>query len=136
MLSGPRCGHDLRVKLLIVDDSVEMRALMRMLLGDLAANVVECGGGREAVALYFQFRPDWVIMDLQMQNGDGLSATREIRRDDPAARILIVTQFDEEPLREAAAASGAVGYVLKEDLLGIRRVLVQGTVVGSTAAGG
>jgi DNA-binding NarL/FixJ family response regulator len=75
-------------------------------------------------------------MDLQMQNGDGLSATREICRDDPAARILIVTQFDEEPLRDAATASGAVGYVLKEDLLGIRRVLVQGAAVGSAAVGG
>ncbi len=112
-----------RFKLLIADDCVEMRALIRMLLGDLATDIVECGGGRAAVELYFEIRPDWVVMDLQMKDGDGLSATREILRRDPAARILIVTQFDEEPLREAATESGAFGYMLKQNLLGIRRFL-------------
>ena len=112
------------LRLLIVDDSVQMRALIRMLLADLAAEIVECGCGRDAVDLYFATRPDWVVMDLHMKDGDGLSATQEIRRRDPAARILIVTQFDEEPLRNAAVESGAAGYLPKKNLLGIRRFLV------------
>lgn len=100
-----------------------MRRLMRILVEDMAGEIVECGGGEEAVALYQATRPDWVLMDIHMPGLDGLAATREIRRRDGAARIVIVTQFDEQELRHAAADAGAVGYVLKENLLGIRRMI-------------
>src|SRR5947207_3310111 len=103
-----------------------MRRLMRTLLDDIAADIVECAGGAEAVALYLATRPDWVLMDIHMADGDGLTATREICRRDAAARIVIVTQFDEEEFRRAAAEAGAVGYVLKENLLGIRRLVTEG----------
>ena len=121
----PPVHHDAvqRLRFLIVEDSVQMRRLMRTMLDDLAADVVECAGGNQAVSLYLATRPDWVLMDIHMADGDGLTATREIRRRDGAARIVIVTQFDEDELRRAAAEAGAVGYVLKENLLGIRRLI-------------
>ena len=112
-----------KLRLLIVEDSAQMRRLMCTLLGDMAEEIVECSGGREAVAIYRAVRPDWVLMDIHMPEGDGLTATREIRRLDGAARILIVTQFEEEQFRHAAAEAGAAGYVLKENLFEIRRVL-------------
>jgi two-component system chemotaxis response regulator CheY len=111
------------LKLLIVDDSVEMRRLIRSLVGDMASEVFECGGGDDAVKVYFEAHPDWVLMDLHMSGGDGLAATREIRKRDGNARIVIVTQFDEDVLRRAAAEAGALAYLLKENLLGIRRFL-------------
>lgn len=73
------------------------------------------------MARYFAVRPDWVLMDIHMRDGDGLTATRTIRERDGAARIVIVTQFNEEELRRAAGEAGAMGYVLKENLLAIRR---------------
>jgi len=100
-----------------------MRRLMRTLVEDMAEEIFECGGGEEAVALYHATRPDWVLMDIHMPGLDGLAATREIRRRDATARIVIVTQFDEQEFRRAAAEAGAVGYVLKENLLGIRRMI-------------
>jgi CheY-like chemotaxis protein len=109
-----------RLKFLIAEDSVQMRRLMRTLLEDIALEIHECCGGEEAIRAYFTVKPDWVLMDLQMRGGDGLTATREICRRDANARIVIVTEFDEDELRRAAADAGAVAYVLKENLLRVR----------------
>ena len=111
--------------LLIAEDSAQMRRLMRTLLANTAFDVCECSNGAEAVRLYFETRPDWVIMDLHMAGGDGLTATREICSRDRAARIIIVTQFDDDALRREAAEAGAVAYMLKENLLGVRRLLCE-----------
>jgi DNA-binding NarL/FixJ family response regulator len=97
--------------------------LIRTLLDDLAGEITDCAGEDEAVAMYAATRPDWVLMDIHIAGGDGLTATREIRRRDAAARIVIVTQFDEEELRRAARDAGAEAYVLKEDLLAVRRIV-------------
>jgi CheY-like chemotaxis protein len=115
------------LKLLIVDDSTQMRRLMRTFFEDIASEVHECCSGNAAVRTYFETRPDWVLIDLQMEDGDGLTATRAIRDRDATARIMIVTQFDQEELRRAAAEAGAVAYMLKENLLSIRRLLLAGT---------
>jgi CheY-like chemotaxis protein len=112
-----------QLKFLIAEDSPQMRRLIRTFVDDLASEVVECSGGTEAVSAYFATRPDWVLMDLHMPAGDGLTATREIHGRDAGARIVIVTEVEGDELRRAAAEVGAVGYVLKENLLSIRRVV-------------
>ena len=83
----------------------------------------ECGDGREAVALYPALRPDWVLMDIEMAHLNGILATRSIRADFPTARIVIVTNYNDATMREAAARAGASGYVLKENLLELRQYL-------------
>jgi CheY-like chemotaxis protein len=113
-LGGGKAQHDRvqKLRFLIAEDSAPMRSLIRSLVEDFAAEVVECEGGREAVRLYFETRPDWVLMDLHIADGDGLEATRAIRDRDGSARIVIVTQFDENALRRACEDAGAVAYML------------------------
>lgn len=55
----------------------------------------------------------------------GLSATRQIRAAIPAARIMIVPQHDDVNFQEAAREAGAAEYVLKDNLLDVRRILGQ-----------
>jgi DNA-binding NarL/FixJ family response regulator len=55
-------------------------------------------------------------MDVQMPGVDGLAATRQIIQFDAAARIVIVTDYDDDELRVAAREAGASAYVLKQDL--------------------
>lgn len=101
---------------LIVEDHVLMRAMLRTWLLGLAEPIFECGNGTEASACYAAHHPDWVLMDIELPGQDGLAATRELLVQDPTARVLIVTSYDDVELRQQAATAGARGYVLKENL--------------------
>jgi CheY-like chemotaxis protein len=108
---------------LIVDDSPQVRALIRTILTGLVDEMHECADGDEAVAAYSAQRPDWVLMDFKMARMGGLEATRRILSADRTARVLIVTDYDDAHWRAAAIEAGACGYVLKDNLLDVRRLL-------------
>lgn len=110
--------------LLIVEDNTSVRRLLKSLLADLAAGIYECGNGAEALKAYATYRPDWVLMDIKMAELDGLTATQQLKAVWPAARIVIVTAYDDAEWRAAAQGAGACGYVVKENLLDLRRILL------------
>lgn len=112
------------MKILIVEDNREMRRLLSGLLKDVAEAIYECADGAEALAAYEAHHPDWVLMDIKMLKMDGIAATRQITRAWPAARIMMVTDYDDTQLREAAHLAGAAEYVTKENLLEVRRILL------------
>jgi len=111
------------VKIMIVDDNARMRRTIRETLSELQAEICECGDATEAITTYSYFRPDWVLMDVMMEPMDGISATRAIITIDPKARVIIVTQHDEERLKIAAHEVGAIGFVLKENLSEVARMV-------------
>ena len=100
-----------------------MRALIKKLLRDVAEEVRECHDGSEVLAAYREFGPDWVLMDIKMPTVDGIAATRLIKAAFPEANILIVTDYDDPELRDAAHAAGARGYLTKEKLLDLRDMI-------------
>ena len=95
-------------------------------LGNLASEFVECSDGAEAVAAWSQHHPDWTVMDVAMKPMDGLDATRQIKARYADARILILTQNDSPPIRQAARQAGAVAFLAKENLSEL------GTILGQT----
>lgn len=111
------------MNLLIVDDSREMRRAIKSFVCDLADELHECADGSESLAAYALHHPDWVLMDIKMKDTDGINATKQLKAAFPEAQIVIVTNYDDAELREAARAAGACGYVVKENLLELRRVL-------------
>ena len=110
---------------LIVDDSRAIRELIKMTLAGVAQIVGECSDGADALAAYERLRPDWVLMDIGMKNVDGITATRQIIAADPQAKIIIVTDYNDDDLRRAAADAGACQYVVKENLLDIVDILAK-----------
>lgn len=108
---------------LIVEDNPQMRRTLRALIGDMVAACYECRDGEEVLVAYQRYRPDWVLMDLKLEGTDGLTATAMICAADPAARVLIVTNYDDPALREAARQAGACGFVPKENLLELRALI-------------
>ena len=111
------------MKVLIVDDNPNIRELLRDYLPDSVDLIYECADGSEAFALYRKHLPDWVLMDIQMKEVDGITATRQIIAAYPKAHVIMVTDYNEDELRRAALEAGACKYVVKENLLDILEIL-------------
>ena len=111
-------------KILIVDDNAGMRRTIKLVLEGLAAEFYECSDGSEAVFEYAIYLPDWVLMDIRMKETNGLTAIKEIRKLFPKARIIVVTNSKGDDMREAARVAGACAYVVKDNLLELRQILL------------
>jgi DNA-binding NarL/FixJ family response regulator len=107
------------VRTLIVDDNAGFRRRVKEFLAfepDILV-IGEAAGGREALRRARQLDPDLVLMDVRMPGMNGIDATRQLRREMPEIRVIILTTYDLEEYRKAAAASGASGYVVKRSLV-------------------
>ncbi len=100
---------------LVVDDSGDIRELMRMMLQMKNCSVVEAANGQEAVELAPQVRPRLILMDLSMPVLDGYEATRQIKAQDKTHNIPIVavSAFCDMENRHKAVAAGCVECVSK-----------------------
>jgi len=114
------------MKILLVEDNEPMRRTVKSFIGDLVDEFLECSNGCEAFDMYTQHRPDLVLMDIQMNDEGGLTATRKIKESFPEARVVIVSQWDGLGVREMARAAGAESHVSKTDLLPLRVLLGAG----------
>ena len=99
-----------------------MRRLIVQIVRKLSDAIFECEDGAEALTAYRRHNPDWVLMDIEMPQTDGISATQQIIAAFPNAKIAIVTDYDNANLREAAVAAGASEYIVKENLIELRRL--------------
>src|SRR5882724_3481891 len=108
--------------LLIVDDNENMRRLIRIVLEGFGT-IYECSDGSEAFNAYAELHPDWVIMDVHMPMVNGIRATKQITTAFPDARVVMLSKLKDAETREAAREAGACDYVVKEDLLSLRRIV-------------
>jgi CheY-like chemotaxis protein len=116
--------------ILIADDNADVRRMIRSLLEEIDAEVVECSEGGAAVEAYDDRSPDWVLMDINMQPVDGLTAMRAILEKHPEARIVVISQYQDSRTRVIALAMGAYAFVGKEDLMSIRDLVKVDIEVG------
>jgi DNA-binding NarL/FixJ family response regulator len=102
------------IRVLIVDDSFIARDGLRKAVEALPgfAVVGEASTGREAFAATRTLRPDIVLMDLRMPDGDGIATTRRISTELPGVRTLVVTWSDEPAHLRDAFYAGAKGYLV------------------------
>lgn len=113
-----------QMKILIVDDNEKVRELLRDYLPATVDEIYECADGSEALSFFKKHQPDWVLMDWEMPNVNGITAIREIISEYPKAHICMVTAFDDEEIRREAFRAGASGFVLKDNLFELEAVLV------------
>ena len=113
------------MNLLIVEDNPKMRRMIKSIVARVADRIDECEDAEEALAVYTKNHPDWVLMDIHLGKANGIEATREITSIFKEAKIIIVTNYNDAHFRESARAAGAVGYILKENLLDILPMIQQ-----------
>ena len=104
------------IRVLIADDHEVVRKGIRAFLATKPEVEVigEAADGAEAVHLAAALQPDVILMDLVMPEVDGIEAVRQIRADQPAARILVLTSFATDEQVFPAIKAGALGYLLKD----------------------
>lgn len=105
--------------ILIVDDSAGVRRVLKRAVAECSTAVWECTDGEGALSAYNHFRPNVVLMDVKMPRMDGFAATRMILRAHPAARVIMVTDYDDHSILTAAYRAGACAFVAKQNLLGL-----------------
>jgi DNA-binding NarL/FixJ family response regulator len=104
-------------RILVADDHEVVRKGLIALLEQQPEWQVcgEAGDGREAVEKAKKWMPDVIIMDLSMTGMNGLEATRQIVRANPATKVLILTLHDSEQVIRDVLDAGARGFILKSD---------------------
>lgn len=129
------------VRVLVADDEAMVRAGIRAILArDPRTDVVaEAADGHEAVSLTRRYRPDVVLLDIQMPGLDGLAAAAQIHEAVPTAGVIMLTTFGEDDFIRRALEDGANGFLLKADdprelLNGVRAVGAGGAYLSPRVA--
>jgi two-component system response regulator DevR len=133
---------DQPIRVMIVDDHEVVRQGLRAML-EAAGDVVVAGEAarvQESVEVAEAVRPDVVVMDVRLEDGSGIEATREIRARRPDTKVVMLTSFADDEALFASIMAGASGYVLKQvrggDLLqSIRTVAGGGSLLDPAVTG-
>jgi DNA-binding NarL/FixJ family response regulator len=104
------------LRILLVDDHALVRAGIRALLEEIegVTIVAEASNGREAIAMAKATSPGLVVMDIAMEELNGIEAMLQIRAERPEARVLILSMHTTEDFVRRALRSGASGYIVKD----------------------
>ena len=105
-----------KIRVLLADDHTLFRQGMKTLIAaesDLEV-IGEASNGKDAAAKAEQLRPDVVLMDIGMPGPSSFEITRQIRRNRPETKVLILTMYDDEDYLVEGMEVGASGYVLKD----------------------
>ena len=120
------------IRILLADDHPIVREGLRAVLetqSDFAV-VAEAASGDEALRLTLALQPDILLLDLEMPVMDGVEATRRLRQQRPASRIIVFTAFDNDERIIHAVQAGANGYLLKgaprEEIFKAIRITMEG----------
>jgi DNA-binding NarL/FixJ family response regulator len=109
---------------LIVDDHPGTRQAVIDSLCEPGDAFAEAGTGEEAIAYCASHTPDWIIMDIKMPGRGGLFASREITTQQPAARIVVISQYANELVADEARACGATDFISKERISELPEILL------------
>jgi two-component system NarL family response regulator len=114
--AGPELAASVPIRVLIADDHAVVRDGLAAVL-ELQPDITvagQAGDGEQAVARFRELAPDVALMDLAMPKLDGVQAIAAIRREFPAARIVVLTTYGGDENVYRALESGARGFLLKD----------------------
>jgi two-component system, NarL family, response regulator LiaR len=103
------------IRVIVVDDhQVVRKGIIAYLQTDEEIDVIgEASSGNDGAALILKEKPDVVLMDLMMENGTGVDATKRILKSDPSIKIIILTSYYDDEQVFPAIEAGAFSYLLK-----------------------
>ena len=104
------------IQVMIVDNHLIVRESLKLFLSTFAdlEVVAEASNSEEALKVGAPLQPDVVLLDLLMPDINGPTTTRSLREVCPSAKVLILTNFSEEPMLQETLQAGASGYLYKD----------------------
>lgn len=141
MTGGGERGDGKHTVLLVDDHPVVREGLRGMIEAEDDLTVVgEAASGTEAQTMAAALRPDVILMDLRMPDGDGVTTTERILAELPQTRIVVVTTYESDADILRAVEAGAAGYLLKdasraELAAAVREAAAGKTVLAPSVAG-
>lgn len=103
----------MKKKVLVVDDESEIVGFMEKFLAQFDITAIKILPGEDVVACYNRSRPDCVFLDVQMPDKDGMTILKELKKSQPASRIIMMTGVEEKEFKEKARRYGALDYITK-----------------------
>ncbi|QDR80502.1 response regulator [Sporomusa termitida] len=102
------------IRVLIVDDAAFMRMMIKDILSKNGYDIVgEAENGLKAVEKYQELKPDLTTMDITMPEMDGITAVKEIKKVDPAAKVIMCSAMGQQAMVIEAIQSGARDFIVK-----------------------
>ncbi len=101
------------MRILVVDDSMLMRNVIRSELKHEGYEIIEAHSGEEAIEQFKQQQPDLVTMDITMDGMDGIETAKAIFKLKPEAKIIMVTALDDDELMSPAIKLGIQDFIVK-----------------------
>lgn len=106
----------MKLRLILADDNPSVLAKLKSLLGSEYDVLATAPDGKAALEHIRRYRPDVVILDLEMPEMNGLEVTKELSRHLPSPAVLICSVQDDRDIVDAALAAGAAGYITKRKM--------------------
>ena len=104
-------------KLLIVDDEVDVREFAKSFFKKRGITVFTASGGRQALDLIAQESPDLVLLDVRMEEINGVEVLRELRQKNTATKVIMVSGIEDEEIINETKALGVTGFIHKPLIL-------------------
>ena len=102
------------LRVLVVDDAAFMRMMIKDILSKNGYEIVgEAENGQKAVEKYQELKPDLTTMDITMPEMDGITAVKEIKKMDPAAKVIMCSAMGQQAMVIESIQSGARDFIVK-----------------------
>ena len=104
-----------KIQVMVVDDEDHVRKLITTVIKTMNCEIVaEAGNGKEAVSLFFQFKPHMLLLDINMPLKSGKEALTEIKNKCPNAFVIMLTSLTDKETVEDCIRLGATGFIRKD----------------------
>jgi len=104
-------------KLLIVDDESDIREFARNFFRKRQIEVFVASGGRQALDIIAKENPDLILLDVRMEEMTGIEVLRELRKNSPSVKVIMVSGVEDEETIKEANTLGVIGYIHKPFIL-------------------
>ena len=97
---------------MVASDDPSMKMIYKQMFVENGFDVAEAANGMEAIAVYKDFQPDMVFMEISMPDGGGLAALKEIKKFDPYAKVVMISAMGQQPLVKEALKTRDIDFVV------------------------